>query len=143
MRRAAPHGVSLMRCPGRGRREVLWRLWHPAPDRGACARRCNADARARNRLAGGRAPAADRALLRPRRLDAALPATRRRGLARHRRAVPAGRMRRGRAVGGHVAKNLGDGLLVYFGWPDAREDDPERAMRAGLAILDAMEPVNA
>ena len=45
--------------------------------------------------------------------------------------------------GGHVAKNLGDGLLVYFGWPDAREDDPERAMRAGLAILDAMEPVNA
>ena len=27
--------------------------------------------------------------------------------------------------GGHVAKELGDGLLVYFGWPDAREDDPE------------------
>ena len=44
--------------------------------------------------------------------------------------------------GGHVAKELGDGLLVYFGWPDAREDDPERAIRAGLAILDAMEPVN-
>ena len=39
--------------------------------------------------------------------------------------------------GGHVAKELGDGLLVYFGWPDAREDDPERAIRAGLAILDA------
>jgi class 3 adenylate cyclase/tetratricopeptide (TPR) repeat protein len=45
--------------------------------------------------------------------------------------------------GGHVAKELGDGLLVYFGWPDAREDDPERAVRAGLAILDAMAPVNA
>jgi class 3 adenylate cyclase/tetratricopeptide (TPR) repeat protein len=45
--------------------------------------------------------------------------------------------------GGHVAKELGDGLLVYFGWPDAREDDPERAIRAGLAILDAMVPVNA
>jgi class 3 adenylate cyclase/predicted ATPase len=45
--------------------------------------------------------------------------------------------------GGHVAKELGDGLLVYFGWPDAREDDPERAIRAGLAILDAMAPVNA
>jgi class 3 adenylate cyclase len=28
--------------------------------------------------------------------------------------------------GGHVAKNLGDGLLIYFGWPTAREDDPER-----------------
>ena len=45
--------------------------------------------------------------------------------------------------GGHVAKELGDGLLVYFGWPDAREDDPERAIRAGLAILAAMEPANA
>ncbi len=40
--------------------------------------------------------------------------------------------------GGHVAKNLGDGLLIYFGWPTAREDDPERAVRAGLAIVDAM-----
>jgi class 3 adenylate cyclase/tetratricopeptide (TPR) repeat protein len=45
--------------------------------------------------------------------------------------------------GGHVAKEMGDGLLVYFGWPTAREDDPERAIRAGLAILDAMAPVNA
>src|SRR5262249_19966728 len=45
--------------------------------------------------------------------------------------------------GGHVAKNLGDGLLIYFGWPSAREDDPERAVRAGLAILDTMAPLNA
>ncbi len=45
--------------------------------------------------------------------------------------------------GGHIAKNLGDGVLVYFGWPSAREDDPERAVRAGLAILDAMAPLNA
>jgi class 3 adenylate cyclase/predicted ATPase len=45
--------------------------------------------------------------------------------------------------GGHVAKNLGDGLLIYFGWPTAREDDPERAVRAGLAIVDAMAPLNA
>jgi class 3 adenylate cyclase/tetratricopeptide (TPR) repeat protein len=44
--------------------------------------------------------------------------------------------------GGHVAKNLGDGLLIYFGWPTAREDDPERAVRAGLAIVDAMVPLN-
>ena len=42
--------------------------------------------------------------------------------------------------GGHVAHYMGDGLLVYFGWPTAREDDPERAARAGLAILDAMAP---
>jgi len=45
--------------------------------------------------------------------------------------------------GGHVAKNLGDGLLIYFGWPIAREDDPERAVRAGLAMLEAMAPLNA
>src|SRR5271155_401155 len=45
--------------------------------------------------------------------------------------------------GGYVAKNLGDGLLIYFGWPTAREDDPERAVRAGLAIMDAMAPLNA
>jgi len=45
--------------------------------------------------------------------------------------------------GGHVAHYMGDGLLVYFGWPTAREDDPERAIRAGLAILDAMGPLNA
>jgi hypothetical protein len=36
--------------------------------------------------------------------------------------------------GGHVAKNLGDGLLIYFGWPIARENDPDSATRAGLAI---------
>jgi class 3 adenylate cyclase len=45
--------------------------------------------------------------------------------------------------GGHVAKKLGDGLLIYLGWPTAREDDPERAVRAGLAIVDAMVPLNA
>jgi class 3 adenylate cyclase/predicted ATPase len=45
--------------------------------------------------------------------------------------------------GGHVAKNLGDGLLIYFGWPTAREDDPERAVRAGLATVDALVPLNA
>ena len=33
---------------------------------------------------------------------------------------------------GHVAQYLGDGLLIYFGWPVAHEDDAERAVRAGL-----------
>ena len=42
-------------------------------------------------------------------------------------------------LGGHVAKNLGDGLLVYFGWPSAREDDAERAIRAGLAVVEAVK----
>ena len=40
--------------------------------------------------------------------------------------------------GGHVAKNLGDGALVYFGYPRAQENDSERAARAGLAILEAI-----
>ena len=40
--------------------------------------------------------------------------------------------------GGSVAKYMGDGALVYFGYPEAHEDDPERAVRAGLALIDAM-----
>jgi len=44
---------------------------------------------------------------------------------------------------GHIAKYLGDGLLVYFGYPQAHEDDPQRAVRAGLAILQDMGPLNA
>ena len=43
---------------------------------------------------------------------------------------------------GHVAKYLGDGLLVYFGYPQAHEDDPERAVRAGLALLDKIAELN-
>jgi class 3 adenylate cyclase/predicted ATPase len=43
---------------------------------------------------------------------------------------------------GHVAQYLGDGLLVYFGYPQAHEDDAQRAVRAGLGILDAMGTLN-
>ena len=39
---------------------------------------------------------------------------------------------------GYVAQYLGDGLLVYFGYPQAHEDDAQRAVRTGLGILDAM-----
>src|SRR6516225_10180186 len=39
---------------------------------------------------------------------------------------------------GHIAQLLGDGLLVYFGYPQAHEDDPHRAVRTGLGILAAM-----
>src|SRR5262249_20591663 len=35
---------------------------------------------------------------------------------------------------GHIAQHLGDGLLVYFGYPQAHEDDAQRAARAGLEI---------
>ena len=40
---------------------------------------------------------------------------------------------------GHVAKFMGDGVLVYFGWPRAHEDAAERAVRAGLAIAAAVD----
>jgi len=39
---------------------------------------------------------------------------------------------------GHVAKYLGDGVLVYFGWPRAHEDQAERAVRAGLDAVAAV-----
>jgi class 3 adenylate cyclase len=38
---------------------------------------------------------------------------------------------------GFVAKYMGDGVLVYFGYPEAHEDDPERAVRAGLDLVAA------
>jgi hypothetical protein len=40
--------------------------------------------------------------------------------------------------GGFVAKFMGDGVLVYFGYPQAREDDPERAVQAGLELVTAV-----
>jgi predicted ATPase/class 3 adenylate cyclase len=41
--------------------------------------------------------------------------------------------------GGFVAKYMGDGVLVYFGYPQAHEDDAERAVRAGLELIQAVE----
>jgi class 3 adenylate cyclase/predicted ATPase len=46
-----------------------------------------------------------------------------------------------KAVGrfdGFVAKYMGDGVLIYFGYPQAHEDDAERAVRAGLAVVEAV-----
>jgi class 3 adenylate cyclase len=49
---------------------------------------------------------------------------------------------------GFVAKHMGDGVLIYFGYPEAHEDDAERAARAGLAVIAAVgrlatqEPLN-
>ena len=44
---------------------------------------------------------------------------------------------------GHVAKFMGDGVLVYFGYPRAHEDDAERAARAGLDIIEAVGAIKA
>jgi class 3 adenylate cyclase/predicted ATPase len=43
-----------------------------------------------------------------------------------------------RSLDGFVAKYMGDGVLVYFGYPRAHEDDAERAVRAGLGVIDAV-----
>jgi hypothetical protein len=44
--------------------------------------------------------------------------------------------------GGHVAKYLDDGVMAYFGWPEAHENDAERATRAGLAVLEEVSKFN-
>jgi class 3 adenylate cyclase len=43
---------------------------------------------------------------------------------------------------GHIAQYLGDGLLVYFGYPLAHEDDAQRAVRAGLGMVEAVSQLN-
>src|SRR5262245_48540141 len=45
--------------------------------------------------------------------------------------------------GGYLAKYIGDGLLVYFGYPQAHEDDAQRAVRAGLEIVATVPQLNA
>ena len=45
--------------------------------------------------------------------------------------------------GGFLAKYMGDGVLVYFGYPQAHEDDAERAVRAGLDLIQAVGGLRA
>jgi class 3 adenylate cyclase len=44
---------------------------------------------------------------------------------------------------GHIAKYMGDGVLAYFGWPRAHEDDAERAVRTALAVVDGVGRLRA
>jgi class 3 adenylate cyclase len=44
---------------------------------------------------------------------------------------------------GYIAQYLGDGLLVYFGYPQAHEDDAQRAIRTGLGIVEVMGTLNS
>jgi class 3 adenylate cyclase len=44
---------------------------------------------------------------------------------------------------GHIAQYLGDGLLIYFGYPLAHEDDAQLAVRAGLGMVEALGQLNA
>ena len=45
--------------------------------------------------------------------------------------------------GGYVAKYMGDGVLVYFGYPQAHEDNAERAVRGGLAVIEAIARISS
>ena len=44
--------------------------------------------------------------------------------------------------GGMVAQYLGDGVMAYFGWPEAHDNDAERGIHAGLALLSAISKLN-
>jgi class 3 adenylate cyclase/predicted ATPase len=46
-------------------------------------------------------------------------------------------------AGGFVAKYMGDGVLAYFGYPEAHEDDAERAVRSALTLVDAVRKLQA
>ena len=46
------------------------------------------------------------------------------------------------SYGGHIAQYLGDGLLIYFGFPGSHEDDANRALYTGLGILEALDRLN-
>ena len=48
-----------------------------------------------------------------------------------------------RRFSGFVAKYMGDGVLIYFGYPEAHEDDAERAVRAGLELIAAVSALKA
>src|SRR5271170_2410048 len=48
-----------------------------------------------------------------------------------------------RRFGGFVARYMGDGVLVYFGYPEAHEDDAEQAVRAGLELIAAVPALNS
>jgi class 3 adenylate cyclase/predicted ATPase len=48
-----------------------------------------------------------------------------------------------RRFGGFVAKYMGDGVLIYFGYPEAHEDDPDRAVRAALELIVAVSALKA
>ncbi len=47
-----------------------------------------------------------------------------------------------RRFDGYIAKYMGDGMLIYFGYPHAHENDAERAVHSGLAILDVAKALN-
>ena len=157
--RAASSGIRKTRASARAAARRSRRAAPPAGERSARARasaraagaplersaaeRAAPSAAAPPEREGGERRQLTVRVLRPRALDRALGAAGPRGLGRGAGRVPEGGGRRRRpAYGGHVAQHLGDGLLAYFGWPHALDDAAERAVRAGLALIDAAAGVS-
>ena len=115
-------------------------------DRGACRCRSALAAACVNRAEDPRhrrAPPSHGDVLGPRRLDGALGAHGPRGPARGHFGLPEMRRRDRARFGGFVAKYMGDGVLIYFGYPQAHEDDAERAVRAGLELIAAVSALKS
>ena len=91
----------------------------------------------------GRAAPTHDSVLRPGRLDCAVQAARSRGTPSADADLPAGLPRAIERYDGQVAQYLGDGVMAYFGWPRAHEDDAERGVRAALEIVGVMKLVDA
>jgi class 3 adenylate cyclase len=112
---------------------------------GRCFRRYSQDSQCGGACCGvwgGRAAPSDGAVLRSGPLNrdrcSAHPEEWRELLAGYHRAAAEAITRHG----GYVAKYVGDGVMAYFGWPEAHENYAERAARAGLAILEAVPTLN-
>ena len=141
MRSANAFSLRVVRQSQPAESQVLRRLRREAGPR------CRADATA-GRLTGNLGPRIPTSQAERRQLTvmfcdlvgstALVVAARSRGPARGDRRLSPLRRRDGRRFDGFVAKYMGDGVLVYFGYPQAHEDDAERAVRAGLALVDAV-----
>ena len=122
-----------------GTRKVLPRVRSPGGAGGGSARRGRAGGNRTRPRALGRAPPADGPVLRSRRLDRAVAPPRRRRLRRGDLArITRQRLRWSRGSVATSPRLLGDGLLVYFGYPHAHEDSAEQAVRAALDIVGAV-----
>ena len=133
MRNGASPQLSGLRLRQRRRREILRPL---RPD--AVAVPLPAPLRGARRAQNLGAPPADRHVLRPGGLDCAVRAARPRGHARGHAAVPGDRLAGHCRVRRFIARYMGDGILAYFGYPRAHENAAERAIHAGLKLVDAV-----
>ena len=121
------------------RRKILRAIREPALNQSACRSALHGSQRSRTgNHRRRRTPPSHGDVLGPCRLDGALCAHGPRRPARSHFGLPEVRRGDRGSLRGFVAKYMGDGVLVYFGYPQAHEDDAERAVRAGLELVAAV-----